>query len=172
MHLYTRNNISYGQSGRAFKFFTFTGFKKHLRIAHSDFNLSNTVCYVTSENNISISYKNKDNNNVCCKNENNNINICCKNENACKNTLQDNCEMDATPISQTSTTNSTTNEVNSSDLILTSAKLKNIACNFASQLTGLDLTENTLDSVINVSTELITMIINSVNVFLRSGQVQ
>jgi len=49
--------------------------------------------------------------------------------------------------------------------------LKNIACNFASQLTGLDLIKNTLNSVINASTELITVITNSVNALFRNDQV-
>jgi len=62
--------------------------------------------------------------------------------------------MHVTSISQTPIIN----EVNSfTDLIiLTSVKLKIIVYNFASKLTGLDLTA--LDSVINASTELVTVI--------------
>lgn len=61
--------------------------------------------------------------------------------------------MDAALVSQTPITN----EVKYiTDLILTSAKLQSIACNYASQLTALGMTDNAINSVINASAELVT----------------
>lgn len=143
MHLFGKNHLSCRQPGCALKFFTFIDFTKHLRIAHSDFNLLHTANCVKSNNNLSIR----------CKNKNNNINIQCKNENVCSNTVQENCEMDVALVSQTPITN----EVKyTTDLILTSAKLQSIAYNYASQLTALGMTDNAINSVINASAELIT----------------
>lgn len=157
MHLYGKNNLSCGQPGCALKFFTFTGFTKHLRIAHSDSNLFDTVDLV----------KNRNNNNICNVSKKNNIHIPCESENACSNTLQENC-VDAVLVSQTPTTN----KVNcTTDLILTNTKFKSVACNFVSQLSALGMTDKAMDSVINTSTELVTVIANSVNAVIQSGQI-
>lgn len=115
-----------------------------MRIAHNDCNLLHTAYCVNSKNN-------------------NNINVQCESGNTCTNTLQTNSEMDAALISQTPITN----KVNCiTDSILTSAKLKNIVCNFLSELTALDMTDNVMDSVINASAELLTVTANSVNALL------